>query len=636
MKKTESAPESSSLAAQEVKPALPALPPPATVDNNQAEKPPAAEPPILEASGPEASALPGETSKPNNTPPGYFWLQPEYWKAFLEKYQLVPSGKPNVSEPAAEDAGKLQEEAAELSEDAGDDDKEAVASRCQQAPKKEFSEVYCEVLYHLGRAYKAMNRSEESNAVWSKLWQNTANPKYRKLLEDEGFQAIPGPDDFQAPADMTADRYVERQPDKDPVLEEAEKKLEKPEAAEAVKPKADINEILSGIVKNLIPPTDFIPTEKAASGEAAGDELKKGIALHALARDGDKQATQEAYEFFKRLNDRYPNDDLVAVYYADCLSMTGRDAADSSRQFANDTEAIRLMDKAVDRRPDDIEIRLVRGYHGFRLSEAFFGRTGTAIEDFEYVIKRYEENQTLLSVETYWQLLYDLGQAYQRLGKEEEARAIWNKLLGKAPAPKYHNLIQAQEFDVEKAVNEFYTVNDSKELLQRGIRLFRLAIDENPKAAQAAQAALEKAHEIDPDNLEILAYYGSSIALVGRYATDADVMFDNVIKGLRLLNKAINRDPKNPHFRWLRANLTFLMPESLFHMTEGAIEDFQFVISAYEQDQSLFPKEQYWKMLYDLGAAYEQIGQKENARKVWSDLSALSSDPRYQNLEIKE
>lgn len=99
-----------------------------------------------------------------------------------------------------------------------------------------------------------------------------------------------------------------------------------------------------------------------------------------------------------------------------------------------------------------------------------------------------------------------------------------------------------------------------------------------------------------------------------------------------MLKQAASRDWQNPTIRLLRAYLAYSLPESFFHLTERAIKDFRFVKAAYEQDNSIIPQELYWQILYDLGLAYQRIGNKEMAKKVWSKLLKQSTDPKYQAL----
>ena len=121
----------------------------------------------------------------------------------------------------------------------------------------------------------------------------------------------------------------------------------------------------------------------------------------------------------------------------------------------------------------------------------------------------------------------------------------------------------------------------------------------------------------------------SSAALLGRDTADAGEMFDYAIKGMRLLNKVVNLDNANPRYRMLRAFLFNALPESFFHLTETAIEDFHIAIAACEQDRSLFPTEVYWQMLSDLGSAYRRVNQEEKASMIWAVLKNQCDDPKY-------
>lgn len=483
------------------------------------------------------------------------------------------------------------------------EDFDYLVSRYQEDPAVFTPQFYSEILYHLGCAHRTLDEPEKANAVWSKLWRETTEPRYRDLLRRHGFQPEDGPE---------AKDYPCPQPGQPTTFNFG----------------ANFQEMFQDMMK----PRSFSPTKKASYEQASDEELDEGVELHTRAREGDREATRSAYEYFSQLHRDYPEDDLVTAYYADCLSMTGRDATDSSQQFTNAISAIQMLEQTVNRCPDDVEIRMLRGYHAFRLPEAFFRRTKTAIEDFEYIIQQYEEDDSLLTPGEYWQLLYDLGQAYQRIGNEEQAQSVWEKLLADSPDEKYRSLIESQKFDEEPVLEKLSVLNDPEELRQEGIRLFNLAVDSSPKAAKAAHQALKKAHELDPQNLETLAYYGCATALLGRDSKDAGTMFETAIHGLRTLNKAVNRDPDNPHFRVLRGFLTSSLPESFFHMTESAIEDFEFAMAACQQDPGRLPQDLYWRMLYELASVYERINQKDKAFPLWSELSAHCDDPRYQNL----
>ncbi len=360
-------------------------------------------------------------------------------------------------------------------------------------------------------------------------------------------------------------------------------------------------------------------------------QLEEAKELHRRALAGDKEATQKAFAFFEQAHRENPDDHLILAYYADCLSMVGRDSADHSLLFGNAIKAMMHFDKAVNGSSDNIEIRLLRANHSYRLPEGFFRRSATAIGDYEYLIQRYERDNSIFDKETYLRIMDNLGKVYERLGINEEAQLVWDKLFSLTGDTKYQALSknsgEETHFDPVKARSMTW-----KQALQEGIRLHRLAVAGNKKAARIAAALLEGLYKANPNNTLAEGYYGSSVALVGRNSGNPSVMFSHGIKGLKLLNKAVARDSQNPQLRLLRGYLAYNLPETFFHLSKTAIEDFRFLIQAYDKNKSIISRELYWQILHDLGAAYQRLGDNVRARKIWSKLVKESKDPKYQVL----
>ncbi|MCL6477406.1 MAG: tetratricopeptide repeat protein [Peptococcaceae bacterium] len=451
-----------------------------------------------------------------------------------------------------------------------------LASRFEQDAGVFSQEFYCRVLYDLGVSYKRLGREPEAKAAWQKLLSVTDEPKYRDLLRQEGF--LP----------------EERDPaGGDGVIS----------AAEAV--------------------------------PAAGREmLKEGIELHRLALEGDKKSLTKALSFFKKALQENPDNPLVKAYYADCLSLSGQNSMDIKEMFSSIFKAIRILETAVKSRPDDVEIRMIRASHSFRLPEVFFRRTTTAIADFEYLARRYEEDPTVFPVEIYRRILYHLGEAYRRLGLKEESGAAWDKLLSLNPGPQYVALIREKlGLNLVKTSVKHLSPDNREEICQEGVRLYDLAMDGNKAAAAAALELWQKVHETDPGDTLAQAYYGSCLALVGQDSNDPGVFFGYIIKGLKMINHAAAQDQNNPWIRMLRAYMAYSLPQPFFSNKIGqAIEDFQFLKTYYEQDNTAFPAEQYGKILYGLGMAYERTGDIKNAGKIWKELLQVSKDPKYRTL----
>ncbi|MFZ5634428.1 MAG: tetratricopeptide repeat protein [Bacillota bacterium] len=455
-----------------------------------------------------------------------------------------------------------------------------LATRYEHDPGVFSPEFYRQVLFDLGASFKRLGQNREAESTWQKLLSPTRDPKYIELLKIEGFQAA-----------------------------------------------------------GLIPAQDAGKTSDTEAGPQNGEiekKLAEGIKLRDLALKGDKEASQKAFKFFKKTMAAHPDHPLVKAYYADCMSLAARDSADPGEMFATPIKAAKILDSAVNSSPGDARIQMLRAYHSFRLPEAFFRRTASAIADFEYLVQMHERDQSVFPAETYWQILYDLGLAYQRLGLEEEASSTWKKLLSLDPDPKFKALIDENRgHELLRIPLEELSLEDRDAFYQEGFRLHDLGVAGNRAAARMALELWQRAYEADPGDTLARAYYGSSLALVGRDSTEPNAIFGNAIKGLVHLNRAISRDRNNPRIRLLRAYLAYSLPEVFFHQTKRAVKDLRFLKMTCEQDNSVFPSELYHKILYDLGVAYQRTGYHDKAKKVWSKLLKEGSDSKYKAL-IKE
>lgn len=448
-----------------------------------------------------------------------------------------------------------------------------LASRYKNDPSVFSPEFYWQVLYDLGVSYKRLGRKQEAESTWLTLLSISEDNKYKELLRQEG---MPVPD----------------------------------------LPKAD----------HPVPEAKLPDSQK-------GDLINAGIKLYELARSGDKESIKKAFSFFKKATEAAPDDHLLKAYHADCMSLTARDSLDPGEMFSSPIKAMKIFDSAVNGSPDNIKIRFMRAYHGFRLPEAFFRRTASAIGDFEYLIQRYESDNSVFPIESYWQLLYDLGLAYHRLELNEEASSTWEKLLSLDPDPKYKAMVEGQRSEeLLRSPVEQLSLDDREAYYNEGFRLHDLGVAGNKTATKMALDLWQKAYEADPRDTVARAYYGSSMALAGRDSTTANTIFGSAIKGLVHLNRAISRDRNNTRIRVLRAFLAYSLPEVFFHQTNRAIKDFKYLKMAYEQDNSVLSDELYHKILYNLGEAYHRTNDSKRAKKVWSKLMEVSSDPKYQSL----
>lgn len=434
--------------------------------------------------------------------------------------------------------------------------------------KKIFSrDFYAKTLFDLGSAYKKMGRTKEAESTWKKLLSVTKEPKFLDLLRQEGFK-IPEP----------VLRFKSRQAS--PVTYQSQKQ---------------------------------------------SNEAKE---MHQRALEGKKEDVLEAFAYFEKVHKEKPQDHLIKAYYADCLSMMGRDSEDHSLMFGNVIKAMIEFDKAVNGDPDNIEIRLLRANHSYRLPEVFFRRSATAMGDYEYLIQCYDQDNSIFDDETYLGILEKLGDVYERLEMNDIAHLVWDRLFSLTGEKKYQFKQRMDEtgFDPDQAKNMKW-----KQALQEGIRLHDLGVAGNKKAAKIAEALLGGLYKERPRNQVAKGYYGSSMALNGWYSTSPGVMFSDGIKGFKLVKEAAESDPSNPSLRILRGYLAYNLPETFFHMTRLAIEDFRYLIKAYDKDNSIISKQLYRQLHKDLSTAYQRIGENARARQVLTVMARKFKDPQDKN-----
>jgi hypothetical protein len=156
--------------------------------------------------------------------------------------------------------------------------------------------------------------------------------------------------------------------------------------------------------------------------------MAKVLEFQQKAIDGDKEAVQEAYFLLENIRKSYPVTNRVDAYYGCILTLQGRDALDPIERLGKVRQGLKFLDDAVQNEPDNVEIRILRGYVCYHLPEVFFHRTAMAVEDFEYLVTRFENEPDIFSNEFFRQVLLDLISAYKTLGRDQKIQAVQEKL----------------------------------------------------------------------------------------------------------------------------------------------------------------------------------------------------------------
>lgn len=359
----------------------------------------------------------------------------------------------------------------------------------------------------------------------------------------------------------------------------------------------------------------------------AAMELAEAKQLYGRALAGDRPAAGMALEIFTRVMQEDPENPMLLAALADCHSLLGRSAEEPSEMFAEALTAMKYFDDALKLDPENIRLRLMRAAQSLRLPEAFFKRTATAIGDLEYIVSRYDNDPTVLPKDLYHRVLYHLGCAHRRLGREEEAAEAWAKLASLDPAPAISRRIQSPAAERPPGWLDRLSLERRAEYYAEAERLHDLGVAGDRAAAAAALTLWQRAHEADRDDPVAEACLGSCQALTGRDAVDSKEIFNNTISGLIHLNKAAERDGGNLKVRALRGFVAHALPENFFHLTERAIEDLRFVRSAYESNRDAVPRHVYLEACRCLAEAYHRAGKAEEAAEIEAELAGIIPGP---------
>lgn len=239
----------------------------------------------------------------------------------------------------------------------------------------------------------------------------------------------------------------------------------------------------------VTPPTQqpiYTPNEEARGQKLSMEhqvQFDEAIDLYKKGLEGDRDAVKKSCEILQELSSTYPDNTLTQAYFGCVTSLLGRDELDPNKRFTWVMKGLKDLDKAVAKEPNNVEIRNLRGHVGLRLPEIYFHRTSTAVEDFTYLVSRYEKDNSIMSEEMYYEILFDLGTAYKGINKVLDAQKTWDKLLETAKDPKYVNLVKRaggkvkNTFRTEDAAGTYqkplidvpyYTAGDKKKFWMKG------------------------------------------------------------------------------------------------------------------------------------------------------------------------
>jgi tetratricopeptide (TPR) repeat protein len=138
----------------------------------------------------------------------------------------------------------------------------------------------------------------------------------------------------------------------------------------------------------------------------------EAIELYQKGIDGNSKSAIRAIEILEYLRSKSGGDNLLEAYYGASNILMGKYERNPMQKGKWTEKGLKAIDQAVNRDPHHTTIRILRGYSCYHLP-GYLKRLGTAIEDFEYLLNRYQKEPGIISEQTSKRIASDLESAYK-------------------------------------------------------------------------------------------------------------------------------------------------------------------------------------------------------------------------------
>jgi len=144
-----------------------------------------------------------------------------------------------------------------------------------------------------------------------------------------------------------------------------------------------------------------------------------GIAYHIKAQKDAKGFASRAVDMLTRAREINKKDYETLCYLGSATTMMAKTTSNPIKKMSNANKGIALMDKAVKRDPENITVRMTRGYNSMGLP-GFLKRGGIAVEDFEHLAEMIEKDPVSFS-SIKKEVYSTLAELYTKNGEEDKA-----------------------------------------------------------------------------------------------------------------------------------------------------------------------------------------------------------------------
>jgi len=150
--------------------------------------------------------------------------------------------------------------------------------------------------------------------------------------------------------------------------------------------------------------------------------------MHSLAESGNEDATRRLVAWLEELTAEQPENGILLVYLGSAYTLASRDAFIGPGKLRYLMSGRDCMDRAVALRPQDPNVRFIRGINNYHLP-TLFNRRSIARDDFRALVDQLSQNPKCLDPLTSQAIYYYAGLCFAQLEEEKNARSSWQKGL---------------------------------------------------------------------------------------------------------------------------------------------------------------------------------------------------------------
>ena len=171
--------------------------------------------------------------------------------------------------------------------------------------------------------------------------------------------------------------------------------------------------------------------------------VRLGIAYHNLANLGVKDVAAKGVDYLKQADKLYPDDPLILAVLGSVVTILGRETSNMVDKMRYVNEGTPLIDRAVNKAPDNVYIRLIRSDNSAGLPK-MFGRNHFTKEDLlhiEGIIKRAPKE---VPVDFQAKVYYKLGNVFKSEKDSSTAKSYFKKAAELSPDSEWGKKAKAE------------------------------------------------------------------------------------------------------------------------------------------------------------------------------------------------